>query len=199
MYIEGIILTLSYFGILILMISNGIISFPSSQLLYIISGYFVFKGNLNFFFVVLIGALGHSTGNFILYEISKKKGLKYSTKFIKFIFPMSNAEREIKKFQIVFNKKKVFWLFFGKLINPIKTFISIPAGIAKIKESIFIPIVYLTSLIWAIIFTLIGYFFGKSYKNFGYIGAIVFSLAILIMIYFYKLMNSKEVIEEIGK
>ncbi len=198
MNLETIILTLSYFGILLLMTSNGLISFPSSQLIYIISGYFAYQGNLNLIYVILIGALGQSIGNYILYEISKKRGIKYSTKFIKFLFQLNDPEIIIKKFQLVFNKKKVFWLFFGKLVNPIKIFIPIPAGIARVPKIIFIPIIYISSVIWALIFSLIGFYFGKSYNNYGYIGAIIMIVAIFIMAYFYKLMNSKEIIDELN-
>jgi len=199
MSIEYIIITLSYFGIFMLMTSNGIVSFPSSQILYIIAGYFAFKGDLNLFYIIIFGSLGQTIGNFFLYEVSKKKGIKYAVQFVKFVFPFADAQKEIKKFQIVFNKKKIFWLFFGKLTNPTKIFISIPAGIANIPRIIFLPIVYITSAIWAIAFTLIGYYFGKSYNNFGYIGAIILIIAIIIMSYFYKLMNSSEVLKELKK
>ncbi|MCA9495760.1 MAG: VTT domain-containing protein, partial [Nanoarchaeota archaeon] len=170
MSIEEIILSISYFGILLLMTSNGFWAFPSSQLIYIIAGYFAFLGNLNLSLIILIGAFGHSLGNWILYEVARKKGLKYSVKFIKFLFQFSDAEKEVKKFQIVFNKRSKFLLFVGKLANPSKIFIPIPAGIAKMNRTIYLIITYITSVIWAIFFTLIGYYFGKSYDNFGFIG-----------------------------
>jgi membrane protein DedA with SNARE-associated domain len=183
MSIEQIILTLSYFGILILMISNGIIAIPSSQLIYIIAGYFAFTNDLNLALVILIGALGHSIGNYILYEISRKKGMDYSIKFIKFLFQFQDPKKEIKKFQLVFNKKSKTWLFIGKLANPSKIFIPIPAGIAKMNRFTFLIITYITSAIWASVFVLIGFYFGKSYENFGYIGAIL----IIIFVTFTKI------------
>lgn len=199
MSIEQIILTLSYFGILLLMTSNGIIAFPSSQLIYIIAGYFAFTNDLNLFLIILVGALGHSLGNYILYEISRKKGMDYSIKFIKYLFQFQDPKKEIKKFQIAFNKRSKTWLFIGKLANPSKIFIPIPAGIAKMNRIIFLLITYITSAIWASVFVLIGYYFGKSYENFGYIGAIMIVLFIIIMSYFYKLMNSKEILEQLEK
>ena len=197
MNLEYIILTLSYFGIFILLLANGFISFPSSQIIYIIAGYFAYTQDLNIYYVILIGALGQTCGNWILYELSRKKGLEYSSKFIKYLFPYHDTKKEIQKFQIAFNKRQIFLLFIGKLVNPIKIFIPIPAGIAKVNRAIFLSIVFITSTIWASIFTAIGFYFGKNYENFGYIGAIIFIIALLVMTYFYKLMNSKEVIEEI--
>lgn len=199
MSIEQIIISLSYTGILLLMISNGFISFPSSQILYVIAGYFAFTGDLNLILIIAIGALGHTIGNYILYEISRQKGMKYSIKFIKYMFQLTDPYKEIRKFQITFNKKPLFFLFIGKLVNPIKLFISIPAGIAKMNRALFLIIVYITSAIWASIFTFIGYYFGKSYENFGYIGAVILIIAVLVMSYFYKLMNSNEVLKELEK
>ena len=199
MSLEILIITFSYFAIYVLMTLNGIFSFPSSQIIYVISGYFVYLGDLNLFYVLFIGALGHSTGNFILYEISRKKGLKYSIKFIKFLFQFNDPYKEIKKFQVAFNKRKIFLLFLGKLVNPIKIFIPIPAGIVKMNRFLFLIIVYITSAIWAMVFISIGYFFGNSLENFGFIGPIIFVVALLVMYFFYKLMNKKEIVEEAEK
>lgn len=199
MTIEEIIITFSYVGILFLMSINGIVSVPSSQIIYIIAGYFVFVGNLNPLIVILVGALGHTIGNYILYEISRRKGLEYSTKFIKFMFPMHDVNLEIKKFQVAFEKRSKLLLFVGKLANPSKIFIPIPAGIIKMHRGIFLIITYVTSCIWASIFIAIGYFFGKSYKNFGWIGIILLLVFVIVMYYFYKSMNSKEVLKEVKK
>ncbi len=197
MSLEQIIITLGYLGILLLMTTNGIFALPSSQLIYILAGYFAYNGNFSVTFVIIIGALGHSIGNYILYEISRKKGMKYSLKFIKYMFQFQNPEREIKKFQIAFSKKSKTWLFIGKLANPSKIFIPIPAGIAKMNRFTYIIITYITSAIWASIFTLIGYYFGKSFENFGFIGIGLLITFLIVMTFFYKMMNSNEILKQL--
>ncbi len=199
MGLEEIIITFTYFGILFLMTLNGFISFPSSQLVYIIAGYFAFTSDLNLLYIILIGALGQTIGNLILYEVARKKGVKYSIKFIQIFFPMLDSEKEVRKLQIAFNKRQKTLLFIGKLANPSKIFIPIPAGIAKMNRAIFLIITYITSSLWALGFALIGYYFGKSFKNFGFIGIGLLIAFILVMIYFYRLMNSDEVMKELNK
>ncbi|MCA9460322.1 MAG: hypothetical protein KC550_07285, partial [Nanoarchaeota archaeon] len=81
--------------------------------------------------------------------------------------------------------------------NPSKIFIPIPAGIAKMNRTIYLIITYITSVIWAIFFTLIGYYFGKSYDNFGFIGVGLLLIFVVFASYFYKLMNSQDVIDEL--
>ncbi len=197
MSLEEIIVSLTYFGIFILITLNGVISFPSSQLVYIFAGYFASTGDLNLFLVIGVGAVAQSLGNLILYEISRRKGLDYSLKLFKFL-DVLNPRQEIKKIQIAFRKRGSFFLFVGKLVNPIKIFIPIPAGISKMNRIKFFVIVLIASGIWASIFSCIGYYFGKSWEKFGYYGVIMFAVFIIVIMVFYKYINSKEILEELG-
>ena len=189
MSIEHLIITFSYAGILLLMIANGITGFPSSQLIYIVSGYFAYKGDISFILAIVLGGIGHSIGNIILYEVSRKKGLSYISKFK--IFP----KKEIKKVNAVMKQKGLWFLFFGKLINPVKIIIPIPAGISKLNRAIFSSIVLITSLIWSTIFVSIGYFFGKTFDFALYYCIIMIILSFIIVGIFYKYMNSKEILK----
>jgi len=191
--IESIILFSGYAGIFFLMIANGVVSFPSSQILYIIAGYFVFTGHLNLFFVVTAGAIGNTIGNIILYELARSKGLEYLLRWK--IFP----ERELKKVQIAFNKKGAWFLFVGKLIPALKVFIPIPAGIARMNRYLYAGIILVSSSIWPFAFLAIGYYFGKSAHVFGAYAVVLAFIALIVATVFYRFMNSEEVISEIEK
>lgn len=191
--IESIVLFSGYAGIFFLMIANGVVSFPSSQILYIIAGYFVFTGHLNLFLVALAGALGNTIGNIILYELARRKGLAYLARWK--IFP----ERELKKVQIAFNKKGAWFLFVGKLLPAIKVFIPIPAGIARMNRYLYTGIILVSSSLWPFPFLAIGYYFGKSAHVFGTYAIILALIALIVATIFYKFMNSEEVISEIEK
>lgn len=199
MSIEQFILMFSYLGIFILIMINGVISFPSSQIVYIIAGYFASRGDLNYISIIIIGGVANTIGNIILYEIARKKGLDYTLKFFKHFLYFKNPQNEIKKIEIVFKKRGAWFLFIGKLVNPIKIFIPIPAGIAKMNRIVFSIIIFITSTIWSAIFVSFGYYFGKSYQAFGYYGALIFLIAIGVMYTFYKYMNSEEILKEIEK
>jgi membrane protein DedA with SNARE-associated domain len=193
MTIESIIINLSYLGIFLLMISNGFIANPSSQVLYIIAGYFAFTGKLSFALIILFGAIGNTIGNFILYELARRKGLHYLKKFK--IFP----EKEIRKVQIAFKKRGAWFLFIGKLIPALKIFVPIPAGLAKMNRIKYGIIIFISSAIWASIFTGIGYIFGKSTDVFRVYSVILIIIAAIVIFIFYRYMNSAEVIKEIEK
>ena len=188
---ETIIVSFSYLGIFGLMITNGFISFPSSQVLYIIAGYFVFKDDLSLVAVIIVGTLGNTIGNIILYEVAREKGLHYLTKFQIF------REKEIKKVQAVFQKKGAWFLAIGKLVPALKVFIPIPAGLAKMNRWLYGIIILITSALWSMPFLAIGYYFGKSSRVFGRYALVMTLIAFVVMAVFYKFMNSKEVVAEI--
>lgn len=192
-YIESTLIALGYLGIFSLMISNGAISFPSSQVLYIIAGYFISTGDLNLALVVFVGAVGNTIGNIILYELVYFKGLHYIEKW--HVFPKA----ELRKVTVAFRKKGVWFLFVGKLIPALKVFVPIIAAIGKAKRKYYIPLMLIASTIWTAPFLAIGYFFGKSSDVFGQYAIVIFIIALVAMGLFYRYINSKEVLEEMKK
>lgn len=191
--IEQIIVSLSYFGIFLLMITNGTVSLPSSQVLYIITGYFIFTRDLYLPLVVLIGAIGNTIGNVIIYELVRRKGLHYITKFK--MFP----EEIIRGVQIAFNKRGTWFLFVGKLIPALKVFMPITAGIAKMKRRLYTPIIFITSAIWPFPFIAIGYYFGKSADLFGKYAIVLIFIALIVFTIFYRYINSEAILKEVRR
>lgn len=191
--IESLVTLLGYAGIFLMMITNGALSIPSSQILYIISGYFVAQGNFIFAVVVLVGALGNTIGNIILYELVRKHGRTFIER-IKF-FPT----RELAKIEAAFKKKGAWFMFVGKLLPAIKVYVPIPAGLGKMHRGIFATLMFIASAIWAAGFLSIGYFFGKSADVFGRYALILVFVAFVVLFLFYRYINSEEVTRAIEK
>lgn len=191
--IETLIQGGSYFAIFLLMITNGAVSFPSSQVLYIIVGYFVAQKNLLLLPVVIVGALGNTIGNIILYELARRHGRTFIARMK--LFP----ERELTKVEKAFHKKGAYFIFVGKLLPAIKVFVPITAGLGKFSRALFAPLMFTASSIWALGFISIGYFFGKSTELFGRYAIILMIVAMVVALLFYRYINSEEVLHEIEK
>jgi membrane protein DedA with SNARE-associated domain len=101
---------MSYLGIFLLMVANGFVSFPSSQILYIIVGYFVGTGYLSFLPASLIGAFGNTIGNILLYETVRRYGIQ-ALQFMQ----IYKAE-EVRKVEVAFQKRGTWFLFVAKLL-----------------------------------------------------------------------------------
>ncbi len=191
--IESIISSASYFGIFVLMVANGSVSFPSSQILYIIAGYFIAQGTLMLVPVALVGALGNTVGNIILYELVRKHGRSYVEK--RKLFPM----HVLVKVERAFQKKGAWFIFIGKLLPAIKVFVPIPAGLGKMHRGLFASIMFAASFIWSLGFISIGYFFGKSSDFFGRYAFILVIVAMIAIYLFYRYINSDEMVREVEK
>lgn len=191
--IEQLIIALGYIGIFGMMIANGAFTLPSSQILYIIAGFFVSTGRLELMLVVAAGALGNTLGNIILYELTRRRGLHYITRFK--IFP----EREVQKVQIVFTRRGSWFVFIGKLLPAIKVFIPIVAGIGKMNRLLFGILMLIASIIWALIFIAIGFVFGENTELFGFYPIVLFIVAGFVLWIFYRYMNSPDIIKELEK
>ena len=189
--VETIIETLGYLGIFLLMTANGLISFPSSQFLYILTGYFISTGNLLLVPVVLFGALGNALGNVLLYELVRTKGLHYVEKWN--LFP----KRELRKISVAFHKKGVWFLFVGKLLPALKVFVPIGAALGKTHRGVYVVLMFVASAIWALPFNAIGYYVGKSTDTLGTYAVFIMILAFVVMALFYRYLNSKEVLDAV--
>ncbi len=190
MDIESIIVGFSYVGIFGLMVANGFFSFPSSQILYILVGYFVSTGFLGLTLASLAGALGNTVGNVFLYEAVRAKGVHYIEKFG--IFQKEN----IRRVEIVFQKKGLWFLFVGKLLPAIKVFIPIPAALGKVDRRVFSAIMFSASWIWSFAFIGIGFMFGKGAGLWKSYGIVLMVIAATVLFLFYRLLHSDAVNEE---
>lgn len=189
--VESIIVGFGYFGIFGLMITNGFSSLPSSQVLYIIVGYFVSTGALNVWLASLLGALGNTIGNVLLYEATRSRGLKYVTRW------QMIPERELKKVGTALRRRGWWFVFVGKLLPAIKVFVPIAAGLAQMPRALYIVLVAISSWIWSLGFIAIGYFFGKSGDLFGRYAIVLAIASLALIVLFYRYINSREVVEEI--
>lgn len=191
MDLEHIILASSYFGIFGLMVANGFLSFPSSQILYILVGYFVSTGHLVLLPASLLGALGNAVGCQLLYEIVRRHGLDALRKF-----PVYDP-KELRKVEVAFRKKGWWFLFIGKLLPAIKVFVPIPAGLGKMHRGAFIAIMFIASWIWSFVFIGIGYFFGKGAGMWKSYGIILMIVAATVLYLFYRYLNSPAILREV--
>ncbi len=170
------------------MVTNGIISLPSSQFIYVTAGFIVPSGQLSFLAIIIAGTIGNTLGNIILYEISRRKGLKYVSKWKGF------SEEKITKLHIAFERKGMLIIILGKFLPGIKVFVPVVAGIASMNRVMYAIIIAITSFFWALALTYFGYYFGKNHSNgtFGWstlIAMIIAAAAIYIFIKYVKKLS----------
>lgn len=182
MDIHALILSGSYVAIFIMMLTNGVINFPSSQILYLIVGYFVSTGNLLFAGAVLAGALGNTIGNFITYSLIKKYERPLARKMLMMNEQTFNAIHGA--LSDTFSRRGMWWIFLGKLTPSIKAFIPIVAGIARTPPVLTLGIFLVASTIWAAGIIYLGYVFGENVSLSSFLGvSLIIGLTIAFIVY----------------
>lgn len=172
----------TYVAIFFLMLANGIINFPSSQILYLIVGYFVATGNLIFAFAVIAGALGNTVGNIITYTLVKKYERPLARKLL--MIDEATFTTVHTALHDTFSRRGIWWLFIAKLTPSVKAFVPIVAGLAHTPTVITSWIFAISSTIWATIIIYLGYAFGEhvSLSSFLFVSLLV-GVTILGVVY----------------
>ncbi len=183
--------TFSYLGIFLLMVSNGIINFPSSQFLYVIVGYLVSKGSLLFLPALLAGALGNTIGNMIAFLLISTYGNAIAHKLL--FVDEHTFKKVFSTLHATFAQRGMWYLFIGKLIPSIKAFIPTLAGLSKTKPSLTLLIFAIASLIWGYGLMSLGYYFGEK-VSLAPLMVVSLGIALMMLLVIYKKVqaSSKE-------
>lgn len=165
-FIIHLIQSTGYIGIFILMtLESALIPIPS-EITMPFSGFLVSTGNLSFILVVLAGAFGNLIGSLMAYALGyyleETVILSLVGKYGKFILmTKEDYEKSLKWF----NKYGEAITFFSRLLPAVRTFISLPAGLAEMNILKFSIYTFLGSLIWSTFLTYIGVYLGDNWHS----------------------------------
>lgn len=178
---------MGYLAIFILMtLESALLPIPS-EVTMPFGGFLAQQGQLNFWLVVLIGALGNLTGSLIAYAIGffleESLILRLIKQYGKFVLI---SEDEYKRAVRWFGKYGNPIAFFSRLLPAVRTFISLPAGLAEMNLLQFSFFTFVGSFLWSAVLTWIGFSLGKNwnslepiFKKFQYAIIAVVVLAVL--------------------
>ena len=190
---------IAYFVISLAMFLENLIPPIPSEIIMPLGGFFVYKGDLNFYILIVSGLIGTVIGALPWYFLGKLVNEKKLSNFIarkgKFV---GISLKDLDKSRLWFDKYGVLLVFWGRLIPGIRTLISVPAGIELMPINKFLIWTSLGSLIWVIFLTSAGYLFGENYEiiglyidNFKVILKPIFVILILFfLIRFFKKLKS---------
>ena len=181
MDIHSLLSSFSYLAIFVLMLTNGIVNIPSSQILYLVSGYFISTGNLLFIPVIIAGALGNTFGNIITFLLVKKYEHSFARKLL--MMDEDTFKKVHSALHATFIHRGMWWIFLGKLTPSVKAFIPIVAGLANTKIKLTSFVFLSASFIWATTITSLGYYFGEkiTLKSFATVSLLVAAIIVFVL------------------
>lgn len=161
-YVVFVIEKGGYLGVILLMgIESACIPVPS-ELIMPFAGYLVSRGEMNFWWASLAGGFGCLWGSMLAYYIGKYGGRLFIEKYGKYIL-ISGSDLDLA--DKWFKKYGVNATFFSRLMPVIRTFISLPAGIAKVDLKKFIIYSFVGSVIWSMLLVYLGMVLGEHWRD----------------------------------
>ena len=157
----GIINTTGYVGIFILsLLESAAIPIPS-EVVIPFSGFLVASGKFSLWGVVLVATLANLAGSVILFLIGRSGGRWILENYGKYFLI---HKKDLDKADAWFNKHGIKAVFFSRMLPVVRTFISLPAGIAKMNILKFAVFTFLGALPWNFALAFIGYKAGENWN-----------------------------------
>jgi membrane protein DedA with SNARE-associated domain len=161
-FIQSFISATGYGGVLLLMaIESACIPLPS-EIIMPFAGYLVHTGRLNLLWVATAGALGCNLGSAVAYWIGAYGGRRVILKWGRFVLlnphDLARAEHH-------FGKYGGITVLIGRLLPVVRTFIALPAGIAKMPQLRFHLYTFIGSWPWCFFLAWIGMKLGQAWDT----------------------------------
>ena len=160
-FIIHFIQTTGYVGVFVLMtLESALIPLPS-EVTMPFAGSLVASGVFNFWLLAVVGTLANLTGSLLAYGLGYL-GEGAVHKYGRYLFL---REKEFIHAQNLFNKYGEAITFVSRILPAIRTYISLPAGIARMNLKKFITYTTLGSFIWSLILTYLGVILGSNWSS----------------------------------
>jgi membrane protein DedA with SNARE-associated domain len=161
-FIVAVISAMGYGGIVLLMaIESACIPLPS-EVIMPFSGYLVYKGDFNIWWVAVAGAVGCVLGSLVAYWVGMYGGRPLIEKYGRYILISNHdldlADRWFKRYGEVI-------VFASRLLPVIRTFIAFPAGVARMNLKRFVVYTFLGSFPWCLGLAYVGQLLGEQWDK----------------------------------
>lgn len=168
-FIISVITTLGYPGIFFLMLLEGLLFPIPSEIVMAFGGYLAYSSQLPsevgipaFVLLLLAGSVGNMVGAFLAYLLGDYGGIPLILRYGRFVMLDRGS---IDRTQMWFERYGNSSVFLTRLVPVFRTFISIPAGIAKMNRGHFLVLTFVGALLWDSILIYLGYLLGPNWHS----------------------------------
>ncbi len=198
---ENFIASWGYIAVFVLMVAESACIPVPSELIMTFAGVLAATGKLNLALVILMGAVGNIFGAYIAWAVGRTGGRALVIRYGKYVFLRVH---DLERAERWFAKRGQAAVFFGRLLPVVRTFISLPAGVAEMEPIRFGIYTFLGSVPFVGVLAVVGYAVGSNYHAFvkdvqdlGYLIAVVLVTGIAAFIYRRIRTNASEITDSV--
>ena len=171
-----------YVAVAVLMAAeNACIPIPS-ELILGFAGYLIFAGHMSFEGALLAGMVGGLLGSLFAYEVGARGGRPFVDKYGKYFLV---KQSHVNVAQDWFDRYGLKAVFFSRMLPVVRTFISLPAGFARVDPKHFFLYTIMGSLPWTAAILYAGMVLGESWTDlmdYGHEASMIFVVVAVIVI-----------------
>lgn len=196
-WIIGIINQYGYFGIALLIAVENIFPPIPSEVILTFSGFMTTVTDLKIWGVVLSATIGSVLGAVVLYSVGRLMSPQRLERLLggKLGRVLHLKREDVHHAGAWFARRGKFTVFFCRFIPVVRSLISIPAGMAKMRMGMFLLLTALGTFLWNVVLVYLGAFFGASWEtvvryvdtySMAAIAVVAVSLVIFCAWYFFR-------------
>lgn len=192
LWLEQIIITLGYTGIMVVMFLESLFPPIPSELLMPFAGSMASQGHFSFSGILLAGTAGSLLGALTLYYLGQYVGEPLIRTFIRrYGHYLLMAEHDLNRSLDFFERYSESIVFLGRFIPLVRSLISLPAGMNRMPLGRFVFFTALGSGLWNGLMSYIGVILGENWAELlifvkQYEILVVATLVALILIFVLK-------------
>jgi membrane protein DedA with SNARE-associated domain len=192
-FVISVIEQLGYTGVFVAMgLESACIPLPS-EVIMPFAGFVVWKGELTLIGVTLAGTAGSLAGSLVAYFVGGYGGLPFLERYGKYVLIRKS---ELDRAHTWFGRYGETTVFVSRLLPIVRTFISLPAGVARMDVKKFSLYTVLGSLPWCFGLAYVGVLLGPHWSDlealFRYLDIVV--IAGIIGLVGYLIYHRKRIV-----
>jgi len=157
-----------YAAIVALMLAENLFPPFPSELIMPFAGFQAARGELHWPLVILAGTLGSVLGAVPWYVAGRKLGLERALDFVdRHGRWVTMSRSDLQGAERWFAAHGAFAVVLGRLVPTLRTVISLPAGICRMRPALFGLCTALGSALWSSVLTAAGYLLESEYERIG--------------------------------
>jgi membrane protein DedA with SNARE-associated domain len=180
-HLQTFIANHGYEAVFILMVLESACIPVPSEVTMIYAGYLVSQGSMNFVAAVLVGTFANLVGSWIAWAAGA-----YGVDAV--LLRSAHHRGRVAQAHAWFERYGTPTVFFARMLPVIRTFISLPAGVARMPLVRFSVLTVLGTLPWCILLVAIGDIAGQNWdtwhRRFGYLDYVVVAGLVVLAAWF---------------
>jgi membrane protein DedA with SNARE-associated domain len=186
---QSFIQSYGYFALILLSIAGSACIPIPSEVVFVVAGALcttAVTGHAQFtlWAVIVVGTLGSMIGSQIAYEVGRSAGRTIVDRWGKWILL---THKDLDSSERWFAKYGSATVLIGRVLPVVRSFISVPAGIAEMKRDRFVVLTAIGSAIWVALLSALGYAAGKNWhhvsKDFHYAQTPTIIVVVVLLIF----------------